>query len=147
MPAPLESPQLAVDTAEVPQSVGQRTVMSSATGDYSRTDPVPSTTMIWAGGPPRLLHPGSLGSTSSAVTVSLKVPVMPRSAQAPAAALRDITEREREVLRPGESRPGGYPGRGGGPWLCRILLLSLFHALVVPSPLTTRVQPMRWMQT
>src|SRR4029077_16107607 len=39
---------------------------------------------------------------------------------------------------------GGYPARAGGPWLCRALVLFLFHAVVVPSGLTTRVQPHRW---
>ena len=39
----------------------------------------------------------------------------------------------------------GYPVRAGGLWLCRIRVLSLFHAVVVPSGLTTRVQPQRWM--
>src|SRR6185437_1819495 len=29
--------------------------------------------------------------------------------------------------------PGPYPARAGGPWLCRTLVLFLFHALVVPS--------------
>jgi len=38
---------------------------------------------------------------------------------------------------------GSYPARAGGPWLCRTLVLFLFHALVVPSGLTTRVQPHR----
>ena len=38
---------------------------------------------------------------------------------------------------------GGYPARAGGPWLCRTFVLFLFHALVVPSGLTTRVQPHR----
>ena len=42
---------------------------------------------------------------------------------------------------------GGYPARAGGPWLCRTLVLSLFHAVVVPSGLTTRVQPHRWITT
>jgi len=36
-----------------------------------------------------------------------------------------------------------YPGLMGGPWLCRTLVLSLFHAVVVPSGLSTRVQPHR----
>ncbi len=39
--------------------------------------------------------------------------------------------------------PGSYPGRTGGPWLCRTLVLFLFHALVVPSGFTTRTQPQR----
>ena len=43
--------------------------------------------------------------------------------------------------------PGPYPARAGGPWLCSTLVLSLFHAVVVPSGLTTRVQPQRWMTT
>ena len=40
-------------------------------------------------------------------------------------------------------RPGRYPARAGGPWLWSTLVLFLFHALVVPSGLTTRVQPQR----
>src|SRR2546430_17525765 len=40
-----------------------------------------------------------------------------------------------------------YPARAGGPWLWSTLVLFLFHALVVPSGLTTRVQPHRWMTT
>src|SRR6185437_13104207 len=44
-----------------------------------------------------------------------------------------------------ELSPGGYPARAGGPWLCRVLVLSLFHALVVPSGFTTSVKPQRWM--
>ena len=39
--------------------------------------------------------------------------------------------------------PGCYPGRAGGPWLCKTLVLSLFHAVVVPSGFRTRVQPHR----
>jgi hypothetical protein len=38
---------------------------------------------------------------------------------------------------------GGYPARAGGPWLCRTFVLFLFHAVVVPSGLTVRVQPQR----
>ncbi len=37
---------------------------------------------------------------------------------------------------------GAYPGRTGGPWLCRTLVLPGFHA-VVPSGFRTRVQPHR----
>ena len=33
---------------------------------------------------------------------------------------------------------GGYPARAGGPWLCSTLVLCLFHAVVVPSGLTTQ---------
>ena len=40
--------------------------------------------------------------------------------------------------------PGRYPARAGGPWLWSTLVLFLFHAVVVPSGLTTRVQPHRW---
>jgi DNA-binding transcriptional LysR family regulator len=43
--------------------------------------------------------------------------------------------------------PGCYPARAGGPWLCRTFVLSLFHAVVVPSGFTTRVQPRRWIIT
>jgi hypothetical protein len=43
----------------------------------------------------------------------------------------------------GSSEPGRLPGPGRGPWLCRTLVLFLFHAVVVPSGLTTRVQPQR----
>ena len=39
--------------------------------------------------------------------------------------------------------PGRYPGRTGGPWLCSTFVLSLFHAVVVPSGLRTSVQPHR----
>ena len=42
---------------------------------------------------------------------------------------------------------GGHPGRTGGPWLCSTLVLSLFHAVVVPSGFRTRVQPHRWITT
>ena len=37
-----------------------------------------------------------------------------------------------------------HPGRTGGPWLCSTFVLSLFHAVVVPSGFRTRVQPCRW---
>ena len=37
--------------------------------------------------------------------------------------------------------PGCYPGRTGGPWLCRTFVLSLFHAVVVPSGFRTSVHP------
>ena len=40
--------------------------------------------------------------------------------------------------------PGGYPVLAGGPWLCRTFVLSGFHAVVVPSGLSTRVHPHRW---
>ena len=43
--------------------------------------------------------------------------------------------------------PGCYPGRAGGLWLCRTLVLSLFQAVVVPSGFRTRVQPHRWITT
>ncbi len=47
---------------------------------------------------------------------------------------------------PGSADPGGvYPGRTGGPWLCRTLILSGFHAVVVPSAFRIRVQPHRWL--
>ena len=36
-----------------------------------------------------------------------------------------------------------YPARAGGPWLCRTLVLFLFHAVVVPSGFTISVQPQR----
>ena len=39
--------------------------------------------------------------------------------------------------------PGRYPGRTGGPWLCSTFVLSLFHAVVVPSGFRTSVQPHR----
>ena len=42
---------------------------------------------------------------------------------------------------------GGYPARAGGPWLCRTLVRSLFHAVVVPSPFRARVQPQWWITT
>jgi PPOX class probable F420-dependent enzyme len=37
----------------------------------------------------------------------------------------------------------GHPGRTGGPWLWSTLVLSLFHAVVVPSWFRTRVHPHR----
>ena len=37
--------------------------------------------------------------------------------------------------------------RAGGPWLCSTLVRSLFQAVVVPSGLSTRVQPHRWITT
>ena len=37
----------------------------------------------------------------------------------------------------------GYPGRAGGLWLCRTLVLSGFQAVVVPSGFRTRVHPHR----
>ena len=40
-----------------------------------------------------------------------------------------------------------YPGRAGGPWLCRILVRSLFQAVVAPSGFRTTVQPHWWMTT
>ena len=41
--------------------------------------------------------------------------------------------------------PGGsYPARAGGLWLCRTLVRSGFQAVVVPSGLSTSVQPHRW---
>src|SRR6266487_296995 len=43
--------------------------------------------------------------------------------------------------------PGCYPARPGGPWLCSTLVLSLFHAVVVPSGFSTSVQPHRWITT
>src|SRR6266852_3533153 len=43
--------------------------------------------------------------------------------------------------------PGCYPGRVGGLWLWRTLVLAGFHAVVVPSGFRTSVQPHRWMTT
>jgi hypothetical protein len=40
-----------------------------------------------------------------------------------------------------------YPGLAGGLWLCRTLVLSLFHAVVVPSGCKISVQPQRWITT
>src|SRR6201999_3268745 len=57
---------------------------------------------------------------------------------------RALSVPRRRRLRTLPSR-GCYPARAGGPWLCRTLVLFLFQALVVPSGLTTRVQPQRWM--
>ena len=42
---------------------------------------------------------------------------------------------------------GPYPAWAGGLWLCRTLVLSGFHAVVVPSGFRTRVQPHRWITT
>jgi hypothetical protein len=39
---------------------------------------------------------------------------------------------------------GGHPGLTGGPWLCRVLVLSLFQAVVVPSGFRTKDQPHWW---
>ena len=39
----------------------------------------------------------------------------------------------------------GLPG--GGPWLWRTLVLSLFQAVVLPSGFRTTVQPLRWIST
>ena len=44
---------------------------------------------------------------------------------------------------PGRGARGGYPGRGGGPWLCRTLLPSGLQAVVVPSGFTISVHPHR----
>ena len=41
--------------------------------------------------------------------------------------------------------PGRYPGCGGGPWLCRILVPSGLRAVVVPSGFSATVQPHLWM--
>ena len=49
----------------------------------------------------------------------------------------------RRLKRLPPDRAGTYPARAGGPWLWSTLVLFLFHALVVPSGLTTRVQPHR----
>src|ERR1035441_339552 len=42
---------------------------------------------------------------------------------------------------------GPYPARAGGLWLRRTLVLSRFHAMVVPSGWRTRVQPIWWIMT
>src|SRR5690348_9603296 len=42
---------------------------------------------------------------------------------------------------------GCYPARAGGPWLWSTFVLFLFQAVVVPSGLTTSVQPHRWITT
>jgi hypothetical protein len=41
----------------------------------------------------------------------------------------------------------GYPARAGGLWLRSTLDRSRFQAVVVPSGLRTRVQPIRWIAT
>ena len=41
----------------------------------------------------------------------------------------------------------GYPVWAGGLWLWRILVLSLFQAVVVPSGFRVTVQPHRWITT
>jgi hypothetical protein len=41
------------------------------------------------------------------------------------------------------SRRAGHPGRAGGLWLRRTLVLVRFHAVVVPSGWSTSVQPQR----
>ena len=47
----------------------------------------------------------------------------------------------------GRSGPGELPGSGGGLWLCSTLVRSGFQAVVVPSGLSTSVQPQRWITT
>ena len=42
---------------------------------------------------------------------------------------------------------GCYPVSAGGLWLCSTFVLSLFHAVVVPSGFRTSVQPHRWITT
>ena len=50
------------------------------------------------------------------------------------------------LTRPGRGR-GCYPARAGGLWLRMTLVRSGFHAVVVPSGFSTRVQPSRWITT
>src|SRR5437879_1685527 len=52
--------------------------------------------------------------------------------------MTDVTERK------GDSPRSFHPGRTGGPWLWSTLVLSLFHAVVVPSGFRARIQPHRW---
>ena len=52
----------------------------------------------------------------------------------------------REIHLGVEGRVNPDPGVTG-PWLCRTFVLSLFHAVVVPSGFRTRVQPHRWITT
>ena len=47
----------------------------------------------------------------------------------------------------GRRLPGGHPGLAGGLWLWMTLVLSVFHAVVVPSGFRTTVQPRWWMTT
>ena len=42
---------------------------------------------------------------------------------------------------------GLYPALAGGLWLLRTLVLSGFHAVVVPSGFSVTVQPHRWITT
>jgi hypothetical protein len=42
---------------------------------------------------------------------------------------------------PSRRPPGPHPGLTGGLWLWMILVLSLFHAVMVPSGFRTTVQP------
>ena len=52
-----------------------------------------------------------------------------------------------EIERFRAVRGRSLPGPGGWLWLCRTLVLSGFHAVVVPSGFRTRVQPHRWITT
>src|SRR6266516_2087608 len=85
-------------------------------------------------------HPAACGSVGPAGNRP--------SNQARTAGWNDSSTRSR-YLRPltflPETGPGPpNPARAGGPWLWSTLVLSLFHAVVVPSGLSTRVQPQRW---
>ncbi len=47
----------------------------------------------------------------------------------------------------GNARRIGHPGRAGGLWLRKTLVLFRFHAVVVPSGWRISVQPQRWITT
>jgi hypothetical protein len=47
----------------------------------------------------------------------------------------------------GEYHPGCYPVWAGGLWLWRTLVLLGFQVVVVPSGLSTTVQPILWITT
>jgi hypothetical protein len=54
---------------------------------------------------------------------------------------RSMTRTSGSGLNGVTSPPGGHPGLAGGLWLWMTLVLSLFHAVVVPSGFRTTVQP------
>jgi hypothetical protein len=54
----------------------------------------------------------------------------------------------RALASPGTQEGAGcYPARAGGLWLRSTLVRFRFQAVVVPSGLRTRVQPIRWIIT
>ncbi len=87
-------------------------------------------------------HPAQVSRLMLAATQAGTGKALPVPAQA---AAQLASPNPATVLAPcGSADPwGGYPGRTGGPWLYSTLVLSGFHAVVVPSGFRTRVQPHR----